>query len=72
MQFSHCRYPDYVFYGDEKITASAKVGSRYSKESLIGLLVDIYSIAESDYIVCTMSSQVEFLQKIRCKVKLKE
>ena len=52
------RYPDYEFFGDEKIAESAKLGKRYSKDSLTGLLTDIYTLSKCDFVTCTMSSQV--------------
>lgn len=55
-----CRYPNYVFYGDTKIAQSAGLGSRYSKDSLRGVMVDIYMLSKCDYLSCTFSSQVSF------------
>ena len=58
--FSECRtkYPEYTFLGDEARAQSAKISSRYNKNSLLGLISDIHMLSLSDYIVCTFSSQV--------------
>ena len=59
-----CRYPDYTFYGDTKIAQSARLGSRYSKASLRGVLVDIFMLSKCDFLCCTFSSQVnKYLSK---------
>lgn len=54
----YCRYPEYQFISDNKISQSAGTGTRYSFNSLYGVIFDIEMLAESDYIVCTFSSQV--------------
>ncbi len=56
-----CRYPAYVFVSDTDIASSASVKTRYSKESLFGVIFDVMTLAESDYLVCTFSSQVSIL-----------
>lgn len=52
------KFPNYVFYGDPNIAKSASVGTRYSTESLKGVILDIHMLSKCDYIVCTFSSQV--------------
>ena len=52
------KYPDYTFLGDESRANSASVHSRYNLDSLKQILVDIYMLSMSDYIVCTFSSNV--------------
>ena len=44
--------------GDQAIAKSAAVSSRYNLNSLRGIISDIYMLSQSDYIVCTFSSQV--------------
>lgn len=51
-------YPDYIVIGDPSISRSASVASRYSDESLRGIVLDIILLARSDHLVCTFSSQV--------------
>ena len=57
--FHFSRYPNYVFYGNSTIATSASKKSRYSKNSLHGLLVDIYMLSKCNYFVGTFSSQVK-------------
>lgn len=52
------KYPDFIFLGDPNIAKSAAVTSRYSDDSLRGIILDIYLLAHTDYLVCTFSSQV--------------
>jgi glycoprotein 6-alpha-L-fucosyltransferase len=61
------KYTDYEVYGDDRIVQTAQTKSRYSLESLFGIIFDVYMLAESDYLSCTFSSNVgrlafEFLQ----------
>lgn len=57
---AECRkkFPDYEFLGDQKATKSAAVSSRYSSNSLKGIISDIHMLSRTDYLVCTFSSQV--------------
>ncbi|XP_014253946.1 alpha-(1,6)-fucosyltransferase [Cimex lectularius] len=52
------KYPDYEVIGDPKIAKTAAVSTRYSDNSLNGIIMDIYFLSQSDYLVCTFSSQV--------------
>ncbi|BES93248.1 Alpha-(1,6)-fucosyltransferase [Nesidiocoris tenuis] len=52
------KYPEYEVVGDPEIAKSAAVSTRYSDGSLSGIVMDIYFLAQSDYLVCTFSSQV--------------
>ncbi|XP_054759332.2 alpha-(1,6)-fucosyltransferase-like [Lytechinus pictus] len=52
------KYPNYVFVSDNAISKSAGLSSRYSEDSLRGVIVDIYFLSRSDFLVCTFSSQV--------------
>ena len=53
-----CRYAEYTFITDEQISASASVHSRYNSDSLRGVIIDIFLLSRTDYLVCTFSSQV--------------
>uniref|UniRef100_A0A915PI45 Alpha-(1,6)-fucosyltransferase n=1 Tax=Setaria digitata TaxID=48799 RepID=A0A915PI45_9BILA len=52
------KYPNYEIYGDVKISSIAQVQSRYTMESLIGVVVDIELLSRCTFLVCTFSSQV--------------
>ena len=65
----YCRYPEYQFVSDNKISQSAGTGTRYSFNSLYGVIFDIEILAESDYIVCTFSSQVSHTAQSSCNDK---
>ncbi|XP_041468752.1 alpha-(1,6)-fucosyltransferase-like isoform X2 [Lytechinus variegatus] len=52
------KYPDYVFIGDHSIAKSAGLSSRYSDDSLRGIILDIYFLSRTDFFVGTFSSQV--------------
>ena len=57
---AECRrkFPEYTFLGDVSISKSASVSNRYNANSLRGIIVDIYMLSLTDYIVGTFSSQV--------------
>uniref|UniRef100_H2ZNX0 Alpha-(1,6)-fucosyltransferase n=1 Tax=Ciona savignyi TaxID=51511 RepID=H2ZNX0_CIOSA len=52
------KYPHYEFVSDTSISKSASLKSRYTKTSLRGVVVDIFTLAKCNYLVCTFSSQV--------------
>lgn len=52
------KYPDYQFISDNSISISAGLPHRYSETSLRGVILDIYFLSRSDFLVCTFSSQV--------------
>lgn len=52
------RYPNYEILGDQSIAKLAAVATRYSDNSLFGIVIDIHFLSLSDYLVCTFSSQV--------------
>ncbi|KAK9503147.1 hypothetical protein O3M35_011775 [Rhynocoris fuscipes] len=52
------KYRDYEVLGDSKIAKSAALSTRYSGSSLNGIIMDIYFLSQTDYLVCTFSSQV--------------
>lgn len=56
----YSRYPNVTVLGDEGRAASGGVNSRYSRPSLMNLLVDLTALSQSDFLVCTFSSQVLF------------
>jgi len=52
------KYPDYLFISDNDVSKSARLSSRYSDESLRGVISDIELLSDTDFLVCTFSSQV--------------
>ncbi|XP_014289365.1 alpha-(1,6)-fucosyltransferase [Halyomorpha halys] len=52
------KYPEYEILGDPQIAKTAAVSTRYSDGALNGLIQDLYFLSQSDYLVCTFSSQV--------------
>ncbi len=56
--FVICRYPQYKFVSNRDIASSAGLKTRYTTDSLYGVIFDVMTLAESDYVVCTFSSQV--------------
>ncbi|XP_044727696.1 alpha-(1,6)-fucosyltransferase [Chrysoperla carnea] len=52
------QYPQYEIIGDTNIAKIAAVSTRYTERSLFGIILDIYFLSKSDFIVCTFSSQV--------------
>ncbi|KAL0266815.1 UNVERIFIED_CONTAM: hypothetical protein PYX00_009258 [Menopon gallinae] len=52
------KYPDYEVLGDPEIAKTAAMSTRYSDNSLYGILLDVYLLSLSDHLVCTFSSQV--------------
>lgn len=67
------RYPSYEFFSDSGISSLAsKIDTRYSMDSLFGLIFDVTMLSECDYIVCTFSSQVIFYLDVNIMTKVKE
>ena len=56
------RYSEYEVYGDLNVVASAQVNTRYSTNSLFGIISDVFVLAHSDFAVCTFSSNVSNVQ----------
>lgn len=52
------KYPNYEIIGDPEVARTAAVSSRYTDSSLNGIILDIHLLSQSDYLVCTFSSQV--------------
>ncbi|UXI15991.1 PAB-dependent polyA-specific ribonuclease subunit PAN3 [Sarcoptes scabiei] len=48
----------YKFIGDSEISGTASMNRRYSYDSLKNIILDIWLLSESDFLVCTFSSQV--------------
>ena len=59
--FTTIRYSDYEVYGDDCVAQSAQTHSRYSLLSLFRVIFDVFMLADSDYLVCTFSSNVSTL-----------
>ena len=51
------KYPKYTFIHNYNASKYAAVRQRFSDDSLHGVVSDIELLSESDYIVCTFSSQ---------------
>lgn len=64
IQEAYSKYPHYEILADTTISKSAAVSTRYSESSLNGIIVDIHMLSMSDYLVCTFSSQVMYLNFI--------
>lgn len=63
MDMRHCsfvppRYPEYEFISDNSISWSAGLHNRYTENSLRGVILDIHFLSQTDFLVCTFSSQV--------------
>lgn len=52
------KYPEYEVIGDAEVARLAAVSTRYTDNALNGIILDIYLLSQSDYLVCTFSSQV--------------
>ena len=55
------RYPQYEVYADIDAAKTGQVFARKSISSLFNIAADIQLLAESDYLVCTFSSNVRKL-----------
>ena len=58
MYTNYHRYPDYDFITDRIVAVNASVSKRYSEESLRGVVIDIELLSQTDFLVCTLSSNV--------------
>jgi hypothetical protein len=66
------KFPDYTFIGDVNVSKSAALSTRLSSTSFKGILSDINILSRSDYLVCTLSSQIcqlayEIMQQVPFK-----
>ena len=52
------KYTNYEVIGDPEVAKAAAVSTRYTDNSLNGIILDIHLLSLSDYLVCTFSSQV--------------
>lgn len=52
------KYANYEVIGDPGVAKTAAVSTRYTDESLNGILIDIHLLSLTDFLVCTFSSQV--------------
>ena len=52
------KYRKYTFINNLEASKSAHLDTRYSDASLLGIILDIHFLSQSDYLVCTFSSQV--------------
>ena len=51
-------YPKYAFVNDHHVSETATITKRYTDESLRGIIGDIELLSDTDFLVCTFSSQV--------------
>ncbi|XP_030628606.1 alpha-(1,6)-fucosyltransferase [Chanos chanos] len=58
LQEAKTKYPDYEFISDNSISWSAGLHNRYTENSLRGVILDIHFLSQTDFLVCTFSSQV--------------
>ncbi|XP_031437164.1 alpha-(1,6)-fucosyltransferase isoform X1 [Clupea harengus] len=58
LQEAKAKYPDYEFISDNAISWSAGLPNRYTENSLRGVILDIHFLSQTDFLVCTFSSQV--------------
>lgn len=52
------KYPEYEFLSDNDVSRAAGLQRRYSDESLHGVISDIEILSDTDFLICTFSSQV--------------
>ena len=58
----NCRFPSYAIFSDSEVSSLAsRTNTRYSVNSLFGLMFDVTVLSECDYMVCTFSSQVNIM-----------
>ncbi|KAI1897818.1 hypothetical protein AGOR_G00087180 [Albula goreensis] len=58
LQEAQAKYHDYEFISDNSISWSAGLHNRYTENSLRGVILDIHFLSQTDFLVCTFSSQV--------------
>ncbi|KAF4083823.1 hypothetical protein AMELA_G00121760 [Ameiurus melas] len=58
LQEAKAKYPDYEFISDNSISWSAGLHNRYTENSLRGVILDIHFLSQTNFLVCTFSSQV--------------
>ncbi|RXN32230.1 alpha-(1,6)-fucosyltransferase [Labeo rohita] len=58
LQEAKTKYSDYEFISDNSISWSASLHNRYTENSLRGVILDIHFLSQTDFLVCTFSSQV--------------
>ncbi|XP_062857768.1 alpha-(1,6)-fucosyltransferase [Trichomycterus rosablanca] len=58
LQEAKSKYPGYEFISDNAVSRSAGIHNRYTENSLKGVILDVHFLSQTDYLVCTFSSQV--------------
>jgi glycoprotein 6-alpha-L-fucosyltransferase len=51
-------YPKYVFLSNNKVSKLAEGSLRYTEDSLYGTIADVVHLSNTNFLVCTFSSQV--------------
>eukprot|EP00108_Taenia_solium_P000372 TsM_000850100 transcript=TsM_000850100 gene=TsM_000850100 len=57
--------PRYQFIGDVHRAQSASLSTRYTHDSLLSVVADVFALSNTDYIVCTFSSQARLFLTMR-------
>lgn len=58
IQEARRNYPEYEIVVNERAVASAGLATRFSEDSLNGVIVDTHILSQMDFLVCTFSSNV--------------
>lgn len=58
IQEARRNYPEYEIVVNEKAVASAGLATRFTENSLNGVIVDTHILSQMDFLVCTFSSNV--------------
>ena len=52
------KYSQYKIYDNSENAIIADVNNRKTKQSIVGIILDIHKLSLMDYVVCTQSSNV--------------
>ena len=52
------RYPEYDFIMDQNVTVGVSMRSRFNEASLRDIFIDVELLSQTDFLVCTLSSNV--------------
>ena len=62
------RYPEYDFIMDQNVTVGVSMRSRFNEASLRDIFIDVELLSQTDFLVCTLSSNVSRTLKLKCKM----
>jgi len=54
----HSKYPNWKIYSNAEIANTAEVPNRGTEESVIGIIQDIHMLSMTNFVICTISSNV--------------